>query len=940
VLGWPSMPRPHIPHHLSLQRIKSAGSHVGVGGGGGGGGNGGHSAPPTPPSTSRSRSRSPTRSIPPQPTAMSQQQPATHSANNGKSAPATALAPVSPVDAAQKTSLVLRVHVVKGRDLAAKDKSGTSDPFLVLAVGERRQATSVVSKTLHPEWNQTVEFPVTDADSALLEVVCWDKDRFKKDYMGEFDVVLDDLFAAPAQTITEPRWFRLEGRRHGSRRRQKKDADVSGEVQLKFTLFDPANTAATQQQVWQKFHRLVASPDDNDGDDDDGDRLHTVLSRDLDDVSEGEEDEEREPSDETDEGARTPGGTLEPQQQRRRRRARLRKLKRKSKLKAYEFNGASDVAGVLFLEINRICDLPPERNVTKTGFDMDPFVVTSLGKKTYRTRVVNHNLNPVYDEKLVFQVLKSELSYSVAFTVVDRDKFSGNDFVGTALLPVDKVRALAPEADPETGLYRLPDPDASPETRRRRWRVPISRSSSQSNLAGRLSRTSSQTNLHKLAKSSSNTGLSQLSGGGNGGNGGGPPRPGLMRQDSDSSLFLEGLHSRPAPTSVPSNVSVLSTASTTVAPHEEAVTDESSTGLFDYDLPLELKNKSRWEDKHNPTLHVRAKYLPYRALRQQFWRAMLRQYDADESGKIDRVELVTMLDTLGSTLHNRTIDGFFRRFREENNAGGGEAGEILTMDQAVICLEEQLMRSVATHRDYDTGRGGNAPLGRVVGPIGGSSPEDSPAGGTPYLGPRSGGTGTAAGAGSIPVLEVSDLSDAGGNGNGGAAVAEEPELREEAEEGEEHVVEIHECPICHLPRLTRGRRTTDADIITHIATCASSDWRAVNNLVMAGFVTTSQAQRKWWSKVITKVSYGGYRLGANSANILVQDRVTGVILEERMSVYVRLGIRLLYKGLKASSMEGKKSEFPLPAPNPSIPLLSAILSICLWVVVISYIGVQ
>ncbi|KAI6877091.1 hypothetical protein KC318_g22510, partial [Hortaea werneckii] len=67
---------------------------------------------------------------------------------------------------------------------------------------------------------------------------------------------------------------------------------------------------------------------------------------------------------------------------------------------------------------------------------------------------------------------------------------------------------------------------------------------------------------------------------------------------------------------------------------------------------------------------------------------MLKQYDADESGKIDKVELVTMLDTLGSTLHNSTIDGFFRRFRNEN---GGE--EILTMDQAVMCLEEQLQRT-------------------------------------------------------------------------------------------------------------------------------------------------------------------------------------------------------------------------------------------------------
>ena len=34
-----------------------------------------------------------------------------------------------------------------------------------------------------------------------------------------------------------------------------------------------------------------------------------------------------------------------------------------------------------------------------------------------------------------------------------------------------------------------------------------------------------------------------------------------------------------------------------------------------------------------------------------------------------------------------------------------------------------------------------------------------------------------------------------------------------------------------------------------------------------------------------------------------------MINEERMSVYVRLGIRLLYKGLKSNSMEGKRSTY-------------------------------
>jgi len=76
--------------------------------------------------------------------------------------------------------------------------------------------------------------------------------------------------------------------------------------------------------------------------------------------------------------------------------------------------------------------------------------------------------------------------------------------------------------------------------------------------------------------------------------------------------------------------------------------------------------------------------------------------------------------------------------------------------------------------------------------------------------------------------------------------------------------------------------------------------------VVGNFVTASQAQRKWYTKIITKVSSGDYRLGANSANIIVQNRMTGQLEEEKMQVYVRLGIRLLYKGA-TSRMEGGRA---------------------------------
>lgn len=829
------MPRPHIPHHISLQRIKSSNNTNGY--------SNPSSAPSTPPTNSRSGS--PTR---------------------GYMATTPGTQPKSPSEGRtgdhKGMGLVLRVHVLKARNLAPKDKSGTSDPYLVLTLGDAREATSVVTKTLNPEWNQTFEFPVASADAALLEAICWDKDRFKKDYMGEFDVVLEDLFLY-GNTQTDPKWVSLESRRAG--KKKKKDQNVSGEVLLQFSLYDPMNTAATSQQLLQKFVGVVGEDDDADDTDDE---LNRITSRDLDDVDE-EDDEDKEPSDETDDGLRTPGGGTPDDKQRRKRQKKIQKLRRKNKLKAYEFSGMSDVAGVLFLEINRITDLPPEKNSTRTTFDMDPFVVTSLGKKTYRTKVINHNLNPVFDEKLVFQVQKHEVNYSIGFAVVDRDKFSGNDFVGTVNFPVDKVKNLAPEADPETGLYRLPDPhlessegiaETQEREKKKRFRIPLSRSASSNS----LSRTTSQNNLSKLTRTASSDSLK-------GEQTNTSQRPGMKRLESENEVTRQLSH-RPAPTSAPSYASTKSMQDIDHTQTQNG-SQNDDPALVSYELPLALKNKARWQDKHNPVLYIKAKYLPYRALRQQFWRAMLKQYDADDSGTLEKVELITMLDTLGSTLHNSTIDGFFKRWQAVN--GGGK---FLTMDQAVICLEEQLMKSRETqssmhrpdwHRGESLKSTHTAPGGLE------SSPDESPGGTTPYLGGVEMQLGASGKEGltpnsQIPALEVSEYTpqsekSPGGEGGLGPTFSRsdswgaesEADLNDDPSTQEEHVVEIHECPICHMPRLSTGGKkkggATDADIITHIATCASSDWRAVNNLVMAGFVTSSQAQRKWYDQPVLKL---------------------------------------------------------------------------------------
>lgn len=94
---------------------------------------------------------------------------------------------------------------------------------------------------------------------------------------------------------------------------------------------------------------------------------------------------------------------------------------------------------------------------------MDPFVIVSFGKKTFRTRVIRHCLNPIFNERLIFRVMNSEKNYIISFNVYDRDKISSNDFVAQAFLPMTDLIDSAPTPDPETGLYKVTEPWKDPE---------------------------------------------------------------------------------------------------------------------------------------------------------------------------------------------------------------------------------------------------------------------------------------------------------------------------------------------------------------------------------------------------------------------------------------------------------------------------------------------
>ncbi|KAF8237320.1 hypothetical protein L208DRAFT_1356433 [Tricholoma matsutake] len=524
----------------------------------------------------------------------------------------------------------------------------------------------------------------------------------------------------------------------------------------------------------------------------------------------------------------------------------------------YSLEAGNDIVGIVMLEIQRVEDLPKLRNMTRTGWDMDPFVVISFGKKVFRTRVIRHSLNPVFDEKLLFHVRRYETSFSMQLTVLDWDKLSSNDHIGDVALPVTKMMREegALKKDPETGLYDFKNGEA-----------------------------------------------------------------------------MEGIGER----------------------------------MLDFSLPLTLgggngngNGNGLWGVGHSPTIKFRAIYQPYDALRQRFWREYLKQYDTANTESLSHLELTSMLDSLNSTLTRSTIASFFTRF------GKSPKTDKLTLDEAVQCLEAELGRPVSEKRRVgeDEGEGEGEGVGtpmvisrsgagtggalelekmdfsgrgvhdreHVTEPVkrrqaSDSSYDESDEGdsGETSSGSASAsvpGSGTGSGVGGdvspLPVSSSAGAStnpspSAGAEGRGGKfkkarfrrkgpkTAKPKSTSAPAADDTFERVINVGNCPLCQ--RRPRMNDRADVDIVTHLAVCASQDWNKVDRIVVGHFVTASEAQRKWYTRVLGKVSGGGYRLGANSANIIVQNRMTGQLEEEKMHVHVRLGIRLLYKGA-SSRMEG------------------------------------
>ncbi|KAH7442809.1 hypothetical protein KP509_02G003400 [Ceratopteris richardii] len=108
----------------------------------------------------------------------------------------------------------LYVKVVKARNLAAKDITGSSDPYVLVKVGNLSAKTRVIDKSLNPEWNQVFAFGKDKFQAPLVELTIKDKDTLKDDFIGFFAFEIAEVpTRVPPDSPLAPQWYRLEGKK-------------------------------------------------------------------------------------------------------------------------------------------------------------------------------------------------------------------------------------------------------------------------------------------------------------------------------------------------------------------------------------------------------------------------------------------------------------------------------------------------------------------------------------------------------------------------------------------------------------------------------------------------------------------------------------------------------------------------------------------------------
>ncbi len=110
---------------------------------------------------------------------------------------------------------ILTVGVIECRNLAAMDSCGTSDPFVTVSVGQKREKTEKKMKELNPVYNSTFLFPgLPPSEPQTVSIKVLDYDTVgTNEYIGGLAIEINPEEYATAKTA----WYRLSQKKFTTR---------------------------------------------------------------------------------------------------------------------------------------------------------------------------------------------------------------------------------------------------------------------------------------------------------------------------------------------------------------------------------------------------------------------------------------------------------------------------------------------------------------------------------------------------------------------------------------------------------------------------------------------------------------------------------------------------------------------------------------------------